>query len=170
MGEFCLVVEFHQRGSATNGATPCSVFVSIQFSVICFNIFGNFYLQLCVCFLLSKTLQTPKQPLLYCVVSTILNPHISQQTNISLVISILLSKRPSVPSKSIFSPPKHSSLSRVSPQEGNYQTRCSRGCSTNTFVMDWFSQRSFSSRSSKYHKSQTGRARGLKFWENVHPP
>ena len=32
-------------------------------------------------------------------------------------------------------------------------------------VSDW----SFSSKSSKYHKSQIGRARELKFWENVHP-
>ena len=33
-----------------------------------------------------------------------------------------------------------------------------------------FSQSSFSSRYSWYHKSQTVRARELKFWENVHPP
>ena len=31
-------------------------------------------------------------------------------------------------------------------------------------------QSAFSSKSSKYHKSQTRRARELKFWENVHPP
>ena len=33
-----------------------------------------------------------------------------------------------------------------------------------------FSHSAFSSRSSWYHKSQTVRARELKFWENVHPP
>ena len=32
------------------------------------------------------------------------------------------------------------------------------------------SQSAFSSQSSRYHKSQTIRARELKFWENVHPP
>ena len=32
---------------------------------------------------------------------------------------------------------------------------------------NWLSQRSFSSRYSQYHKSQTVRARQLKFWENV---
>ena len=32
------------------------------------------------------------------------------------------------------------------------------------------SQSAFSSESSKYHKSQTVRARELKFLENVHPP
>ena len=31
-------------------------------------------------------------------------------------------------------------------------------------------QWAFSSKSSKYHKSQTVRARNLKFWGNVHPP
>ena len=52
------------------------------------------------------------------------------------------------------------------------QTRCSWGCSTNTFVIDEFSEWSFSSRSSKHHHCQTVRARKLKFWENVHlsPP
>ena len=34
----------------------------------------------------------------------------------------------------------------------------------------WVSQSAFSSKSSRYHKSQTIRARELKFSENVHPP
>ena len=42
-----------------------------------------------------------------------------------------------------------------------------RGCSTNTFVINWFGEWSFSSKYSKHHNSQT--ARELKFWENVHP-
>ena len=50
-----------------------------------------------------------------------------------------------------------------------YQTRCCGGCSTNTFVINWLSQSSFSSRSLKHHNSQTIRARELKLWENVHP-
>ena len=32
------------------------------------------------------------------------------------------------------------------------------------------SQSAFSSKSSKYHRTQTARARELKFWEYVHPP
>ena len=38
-----------------------------------------------------------------------------------------------------------------------------------SFVINWLSHWSFSSRSSKHHKNQTVRARKLKFWENVHP-
>ena len=56
----------------------------------------------------------------------------------------------------------------------DYQTRCSRGCSTNSFVTDSFinsvSEWSFSSRSSKNHNSQTVRARQLTFWDIVHHP
>ena len=36
-------------------------------------------------------------------------------------------------------------------------------------VIDSFSQSTFSSKSSRHHKSQTVRARELKFGENVHP-
>ena len=50
-----------------------------------------------------------------------------------------------------------------------YQTRCSRGCSTNTFVINSVSESAFSSKSPKYHKSQIVRAGELKFWENVSP-
>ena len=38
----------------------------------------------------------------------------------------------------------------------NQQTWCSQGCSTNTFVINWFSHSDI--------------ARDLKFWDNVHHP
>ena len=46
-----------------------------------------------------------------------------------------------------------------------WQTLCSRGCSTNSFV----TASSFSSKSLKYHNSQTVKARELKLLENIHP-
>ena len=50
------------------------------------------------------------------------------------------------------------------------QTRCNRACSKNSFVIHSLSNRSFSFRYAQHkHKSQTVRARKLKFWENVHP-
>ena len=48
--------------------------------------------------------------------------------------------------------------------------RCRLGCSTNSLINDWVNKWSFSSQSSRHPKSQTIRARELKFWENVHPP
>ena len=48
--------------------------------------------------------------------------------------------------------------------------RCSQGCSTNTFVIDWLPEWPFSPKLSKHLYSQTVRARELIFWENVHPP
>ena len=52
------------------------------------------------------------------------------------------------------------------------QTRCSRGCSKNTSVtdllIDWLIKSYFSSKFSKQQKSQTVRARDLKFWHNDH--
>ena len=54
--------------------------------------------------------------------------------------------------------------------KGNKNTRCCRDCSTNTFVSEWVSESSFSSKSSKYHKSRTVRAGELEFWGNVHHP
>ena len=52
-----------------------------------------------------------------------------------------------------------------------YQTRCSRGCSTYTSVIDWFIKwEHFSFKPSYHHYTQTVRARELNFWENVHPP
>ena len=55
-----------------------------------------------------------------------------------------------------------------------YQTRCSRGCSTNTFVTELLihslSHSSFVEISSEHLHSQTVRARELKFWEKVHLP
>ena len=54
------------------------------------------------------------------------------------------------------------------------QTRCSRGCFTNTFVIHALfksvSQWSFVEISSKHLHFQTVRARKLKFWEKVHLP
>ena len=51
---------------------------------------------------------------------------------------------------------------------------CSQGCSTNSVVIHPFSEgvseSAFSSKSSKYHKSQTVGARELKYLENVQPP
>ena len=37
-------------------------------------------------------------------------------------------------------------------------------------LIDWLSESAFSSKSLQHHKSQTVKARKLKFWENVHPP
>ena len=55
-----------------------------------------------------------------------------------------------------------------------WQTRFSRGCSTNTFNINsfihWVTESSFFSKTSKYHKSQTVRARDMNFWDNVHHP
>ena len=48
----------------------------------------------------------------------------------------------------------------------NKQTRCSRGCSINTFKIRW----SFHSESSRHCLSKTVRAGELKFWENCYPP
>ena len=57
------------------------------------------------------------------------------------------------------------------------QTRCSRGCSTITFVtyllinsLNSLSRWSFCSESSRHGQSPTVRAKELTFWENVHPP
>ena len=47
---------------------------------------------------------------------------------------------------------------------------CSLSCSIKTFVIQTFIQSYFTSESSRYCKSQTGRAVELTFWENVHPP
>ena len=41
--------------------------------------------------------------------------------------------------------------------------------SPGSFMVNWVSDKSFSSRSSKHHKSHAIRAAELKFWENVHP-
>ena len=53
-----------------------------------------------------------------------------------------------------------------------YLTRCSWGCSTNTFVIHWVIHWlipwSFSFKSSTHYYTQTVRARKLKFWKNVH--
>ena len=52
--------------------------------------------------------------------------------------------------------------------QNSKQTRCSRGCSTNSFVINkgkWWCVDIYS----KHCQSQTGQARELKFWENVHP-
>ena len=52
--------------------------------------------------------------------------------------------------------------------QNSKQIRCSRGCSTNSFVINkgkWW----FVDIYSEHCQSQTGRARELKFWENVHP-
>ena len=54
-------------------------------------------------------------------------------------------------------------------QNNVYQTRCSRGCSINTFVIHWFSRWSFCSESSRHCLSLTKRAGELTFWDNVHP-
>ena len=48
-----------------------------------------------------------------------------------------------------------------------YQTQCSRAVKK-TSITDWFSHRSFASKSSKHHNSQTIRARDLTFLYNVH--
>ena len=53
-------------------------------------------------------------------------------------------------------------------------SRCSQGCSTNTFVIKWLTTSFilfyFSLISSKHCLSHTIRARELKFWENFNPP
>ena len=58
--------------------------------------------------------------------------------------------------------------------QGYKQTRCSRGCSTITFVTHWLidgvSQCSFSSKPSKYCYTKTVRARELKCLDNVQHP
>ena len=54
------------------------------------------------------------------------------------------------------------------------QTRCNRGCSMSTFVINEVSesvnQSAFSFKSSEHHESQTVKARELKFWTHVHSP
>ena len=40
---------------------------------------------------------------------------------------------------------------------------------TNTFVINWITQSSFSSKSLKHCLSQTGKAKEQKFWDNVYP-
>ena len=54
---------------------------------------------------------------------------------------------------------------------GCYQTWCSRGCYTNSFVLNLLfhqlSQRCISSKSSKYHNTKTVRARKLKFFKRM---
>ena len=50
-----------------------------------------------------------------------------------------------------------------------WQTRCSRGCLTNSFVIKYVPHWSFVKISSKHRSSQTKRVRDLTFWENVHP-
>ena len=50
------------------------------------------------------------------------------------------------------------------------QTRCSRGCSTISFIIHSLNPWPFSSRSSEHLHSQTVRARELKIWDEVHLP
>ena len=54
------------------------------------------------------------------------------------------------------------------------QTWCSRGCSTNSLVINLFinslTNKPFSSKSSKHHNSQTARAKALNIWYHVHHP
>ena len=53
-----------------------------------------------------------------------------------------------------------------------WQSRCSRGCSINSFVINSLIKsvsQPLVQISSKHCQSRTGRARELKFWENVHP-
>ena len=65
-------------------------------------------------------------------------------------------------------------LATIAPLSGNKQTLWIRGCSTNSLVINWFTdsliESSFSSKFSRHHKFQTIRAWELTFWENFHPP
>ena len=51
---------------------------------------------------------------------------------------------------------------------GRWRVCYQRGLPRLVYLINWLSQSSFSSKSSKHHKSQTIRAGDLKFWHNVH--
>ena len=62
-----------------------------------------------------------------------------------------------------------SSPLKVNPSRPIQQTRCSQGCSINTFVISSLIHRSFCLESLRHYQSQTISAGELKFWENLHP-